>query len=62
MAHPILVHAAFDKQAKVWYIHQSTLKGLHVESESFEGLVQEIKYGVESLLDGKTQDMSICLV
>jgi predicted RNase H-like HicB family nuclease len=59
MTNLILVHASFDNEANIWYIHHSTLQGLHVEGATFEELRQEVKYAVESLLDGKTNDVSI---
>ena len=62
MTNPVLVQAAYDSESHIWYVHQSTLQGLHVEGETFEALVSEIKLGVESLLEGQATDVSINII
>lgn len=48
-----IVRAAWDEDAKVWYIEDSDIPGLVTESESLEGLRQRIRDILPDLLHGQ---------
>jgi predicted RNase H-like HicB family nuclease len=46
------VRAAWDNEAKVWYVEASDISGLVTESETLEGLRQRIRDILPDLLAG----------
>jgi hypothetical protein len=46
----ISVRAAWDDEAKVWYIEHSNLPGLHIEAETREQLYSKLPGAIEDLL------------
>ena len=46
----ITVKAAWDPEAEVWYIEESSLPGLHIEAETREGLYSKLPGAIEDLL------------
>lgn len=53
MPQPINVKAAWDPEARVWYIERSTLRGLHLEAETPIELYNKLPGAIEDLLEGK---------
>lgn len=51
MSRLIIVKAAFDHEAGVWYIESSDLFGLNVEATSIESLMQKLPAVVADLLE-----------
>jgi Domain of unknown function (DUF1902) len=49
---PIDVEAAWDDEAKVWFITHSTLPGLHLEAETPTELYNKLPGAIEDLLEG----------
>ena len=48
----ITVRAAWDPEAKVWYIEHSSLPGLHIEAETPLELYDKLPGAIEDLLEG----------
>jgi hypothetical protein len=46
----ITVKAAWDPEARVWYVEHSTLQGLHIEAETREALYSKLPGAIEDLL------------
>jgi predicted RNase H-like HicB family nuclease len=51
--------AAWDPEAKVWYIASSDLPGLHLEGATPEELYDQLPEAIEDLLEGGQQEVSI---
>jgi predicted RNase H-like HicB family nuclease len=49
-----IVRAAWDDEAKVWYVEESDIPGLATESETLEGLRQRIRDIIPDLLEDQT--------
>jgi hypothetical protein len=47
----IMVEAAFDPEARVWFVRTSTLPGLHAEASSLEALRDKLPGLVEDLIE-----------
>jgi hypothetical protein len=45
----ITIKAARDAEAKVWYIADSDLPGLNLESESLDELYDKLFHGIEEI-------------
>lgn len=52
MAQPIVIKAAFDPDAGVWYIEHSSLPGLHLEADTPIELYDKLPGAIEDLLEG----------
>src|SRR5260370_39437985 len=52
MPQPIIVKAAWDSEAQVWYIQHSDLRGLHLEAETPIELYKKLPGAIEDLLEG----------
>ena len=48
----ITVKAAWDAEAKVWYIEDSSLPGLHIEADTPLELYNKLPAAIEDLLEG----------
>ena len=48
----IRIKAAWDAEAKVWYIEDSSLTGLHLEAETLDELHNKLPGAIEDLLEG----------
>jgi len=48
----ITVRAAWDAEARVWYIEHSNLPGLHIEAETPVELYSKLPGAIEDLLEG----------
>jgi predicted RNase H-like HicB family nuclease len=46
------VRAAWDDDAKVWYVEESDISGLATEADTLEALMQRIRDIIPDLLDG----------
>lgn len=46
------VRAAWDDEAKVWYVEECDIAGLATEAETLEGLLQRIRDIIPDLLVG----------
>jgi len=64
----IVVKAARDSEAGVWYVETSDLPGLNLEADTLEGLLEQLPGAVTDLLeagnldDGSEDDVPIELV
>ncbi len=50
-----IVRAAWDDDAKVWYVEQSDVPGLATEAATLEGLKQRVREIIPDLLDGEAE-------
>ena len=48
----ITVRAAWDPEAKVWYVEHSDLQGLHLEADSPLELYDRLPGAIDDLLEG----------
>jgi hypothetical protein len=53
MTPAIVVKAAFDAEARVWFIESSDVHGLRLEARTFDILVARIPGAVQDLLEGQ---------
>ena len=53
MTRSIVIKAAFDREAGVWYIEHSSLPGLHLETETPIELYGKLSGAIEDLLEGQ---------
>jgi hypothetical protein len=51
MAEVIIVKAAFDANAGVWYTESSDVFGLRIEAPTLDALVERVTGAVEDLLE-----------
>ena len=49
----VVVKAAHDDDAGVWYVEHSDIAGLHVEGETFEAFCRAVSDGVSDLFEGE---------
>ena len=49
-----IVRAAWDEEAKVWYVEDSDVPGLATEAATLEGLKQRVREIIPDLLEGET--------
>jgi len=54
---PIIVRAAYDEDAKVWYVEDSSLAGLRTEAPSVEALRAKLPGLVEDLIEANQIDL-----
>jgi len=54
---PVIVTAAYDEDAGIWYVQSSSLPGLHTEAESFEALRRKLPGLVEDLIELNRVDL-----
>jgi predicted RNase H-like HicB family nuclease len=52
LSNNLTVKAAWDTEAKVWYIEDSNLPGLHIEAETLDELRNKLPGAIEDLLEG----------
>ena len=50
MARSVIVQAAHDPEAGVWFVEESDLFGLNAEAETLEGLVDKLPTVIADLL------------
>jgi len=50
MARSVIVQAAHDPEAGVWFVEESDLFGLNAEAETLEGLVDKLPAVIADLL------------
>ncbi len=56
MTRLIIVKAAFDAEARVWFVESSDLAGLNVEAPTIELLTSKISDAAADLLDACDED------
>lgn len=61
MTQVIVVKAAFDPEAGVWYTESSDVHGLRIEAPTLDALVERVPGAVQDLLeeDGQSGDLDI---
>jgi hypothetical protein len=61
MTQMIVVKAAFDPEAGVWYTESSDVHGLRVEAQTLDALVERLPGAVQDLLecDGQSEGLDI---
>ena len=60
MTRSVVVKAAHDPEAGVWFVEQSDLFGLNAEAETLEGLVEKLPVVISDLLEpGEGEDAEI---
>lgn len=47
----IVVKAAYDPEAKVWFVEESDLPGLNVETDTIETMIQQLPLAIADLLE-----------
>src|SRR5438445_461050 len=47
----IVVKAAYDPEAKVWFVEESDLPGLNVETDTIEAMIQQLPLAIADLLE-----------
>jgi predicted RNase H-like HicB family nuclease len=58
-----VLKAAFDEDARVWYVESSDVEGLHVEGDTFEAFRRNVADAAADLLEGdKTGDVYIEII
>jgi hypothetical protein len=53
---PIVVNVAYDDEARIWFIEESTLPGLRSEAVSLEALKAKLPGLVEDLIEANRLD------
>ena len=53
----IKVRAEWDPEAKVWYVEDSNVLGLHIEAETREKLYEKLPGAIEDLLGSGERDV-----
>ena len=53
----VTVHAAYDEDARVWYVESSSLPGLRAEADSIEALRARLPGLVEDLIELNRVDL-----
>ena len=48
-----VLKAAFDEDARVWYVESCDIEGLHVEGDTFEAFRRNVADGAADLLQGE---------
>jgi hypothetical protein len=48
----VIVNAAWDPEAEVWYTESSTLPGLNLEADTIDRLRDKLPGAIEDLLEG----------
>ncbi len=48
-----VVKAAYDRDARVWFVEHSEIEGLHVEGETFEAFCRNVADAVTDLHEGR---------
>ena len=51
-----IVKAAYDEDAKAWYVQHSDFEGLHVEGDSFEAFCNNVAGAAADLIEDKSND------
>ncbi|HZL00786.1 MAG TPA: DUF1902 domain-containing protein [Caulobacteraceae bacterium] len=59
MSQVIVVKAAFDPEAGVWYTQSSDVHGLRIEAATFDALVERVPGAVQDLLEDDGLDIPI---
>jgi hypothetical protein len=61
MSQVIVVKAAFDPEANVWYTESSDVHGLRIEAPTLDVLIARVPGAVQDLLEeeGQTGDLDI---
>lgn len=57
MVRSVLVKAAHDPEADVWFVEESDLFGLNAEAETLEGLVEKLPPVISDLLESTGAEM-----
>lgn len=47
----LVIKAAFDREASVWYVSESDIPGLATEAESFDALREKLHVMIPELLE-----------
>jgi hypothetical protein len=55
----ITVRAAWDSEAKVWYVQDSNVLGLHIEAETREKLYEKLPGAIEDLLGSGEREVEL---
>jgi hypothetical protein len=55
----ITVRAAWDSEAKVWYVQDSNVLGLHIEAETREKLYEKLPGAIEDLLRSGEREVEL---
>jgi len=58
----ITIRAAFDPEAGVWYIADSTLPGLHIEADTAQELYDKLPGAIADLLEGQPGEVPFELI
>ena len=61
MAQSFTVRAAWDAEARVWYVADSSLRGLDLEAETIDELQNKLPDAIEDFLEGKHSETRLRL-
>jgi hypothetical protein len=59
LGNPIVVKAAFDPEARVWFVEASDLDGVNAEASTLEGLLEKLPGLVADLLEANSLGISL---
>ena len=58
-----IVKAAFDDEARVWYVESSDIEGLHVEGDTFDDFCRNVANATSDLIEGEgDQDIHVEII
>ena len=57
-----ILKAAFDEDARVWYVESSDIEGLHVEGDTFEAFRSNVADAAADLLEGEGGEIHIEII
>lgn len=57
MPRSVIVKAAHDPEARVWFVEESDLFGLNAEAETLEGLVEKLPPIISDLMEATGAEM-----
>jgi hypothetical protein len=61
----VVVRAAYDEDARVWYVQHSDLDGLHIEAETLDAMRAKLPGAIRDLLEDEgpiTRDIQIEII
>lgn len=58
VSHSHYVIAAWDSEAKVWYVQESSVPGLSLEAATPSKLIQQVEVAIPELLELNSKDHS----
>jgi hypothetical protein len=57
MVLPVIIRAAYDDEASIWYVESSTIEGLRTEANTLEALTAKLPGLVVDLIEANSLDI-----